>query len=102
MFYIKQKNIDYSMSLTFGAGDRNRTCTKSPPLEPKSSASTSSATPALVKQPSYSTKKQRKAQMTWELHSRFKDNRRSAPKSESAKKPAAPDFLPGAAGFFAN
>ena len=43
MFYIKQKNIDFSMSLTFGAGDRNRTCTPKA-LDPKSSASASSAT----------------------------------------------------------
>ena len=34
------------MSLTFGAGDRNRTCTPKA-LDPKSSASASSATPAL-------------------------------------------------------
>ena len=36
-----------------GAGDRNRTCTKSPSLEPKSSASTSSATPACQAKESY-------------------------------------------------
>ena len=42
----KTKNIDFSMSLTFGAGDRNRTCTPKA-LDPKSSASASSATPAL-------------------------------------------------------
>ena len=45
MFYIKQKNIDFSMSLTFGAGDRNRTCTPKA-LDPKSSASANSATSA--------------------------------------------------------
>ena len=40
-----KKNVDFSTIISNGAGDRNRTCTPKV-LDPKSSASASSATPA--------------------------------------------------------